>query len=336
MNLTRKYWLPALLVAGLHGGSAAAQEPLDFAAMAAQCQTDRAGFWRFGDELTGLLAATNVGPYEKGLARTTSWSDRVASVELTVEQEDESTGKAQEQALVAAFEAAGWTRAEDLTTIDIGLILIESNHVLMPPGHDDPATAPVFAGVSWFPGMLRMTCTSGEWSRLDRAEMDGDLGDGSPRPAPLPAITAVRPIKDNCADPAYVADIDDALFDGDAWVDQSAMRARQALRLETWMRWKLLGSGKVNEDQLWALEDRAVATETDDPEARLVQGMEMLSLFPEIEAARKAGDNAALCPLYIRIVDIMATEDKRRLDRWARIEPLYLEAAAPAGVDLSH
>lgn len=326
-----------MLVAGLQTGTAAAQEPLDFAAMAAQCRTERAGFWPFGAKLTVLLAATNVGPYDKGRARTTSWSDRVASVELTVEQEDESVGKAQEQALVAAFEAAGWTRVEDPATIDIGLILIESNHVLMPPGHADPANAPVFAGVSWLPGTLRLTCTSAEWTRRDRAEMDGELADGSPRPAPLPAITAVRPSKDSCADPAYVADID-ALFDSDAsdeWFNQSAMRSRQAQRLEVWMHWKLRKLGKLSDEQIWEIENRAVEPEPEDPNARMAEGMEMLALLPEIQGAKSSGDKAALCLLYVRIVDLIALADQRRLDRWGRIESLYLEAAAVAGVDLS-
>jgi hypothetical protein len=321
-------------------GTTAAHAAPDFAAMAAQCRSDGAGPWAFGEDLRAAPISTSVaaGPFSKALARTTSWSDRVASVELTVPVEDETAGKAQEQALIAALEAAGWTRAEDPANADIGLILIESNHILRPLGSDDTETAPVFAGVSWYPGELRLTCTSATWTRRDRAEMDGQLSADSPRPAPLPAITAVRPTKDNCADPVYVANVD-ALFGTDArnaWVDQSAMRARQAQRTETWLRWKLLGSGKVSEDQLWALEDRVVEPGDDDPEAKLIQGMEMFALMPEIEKAKAKGDTAALCPLYIRVIDILALEDKRRLDRWARIEPLYLAEAAAAGVDLSH
>jgi hypothetical protein len=307
--------------------------------MAAQCRSDGGGPWAFGADLSAAPISTNAGagPYAKALARTTSWSDRVASVELTIAVEDETIGKAHEQALIAALERSGWTRAEDPTTADIGLILIESNTVLRPADSGDTTTAPVFAGVSWYPGELRLICTSAEWTRRDRAEMDGQLPADSPRPAPLPTIAATRPSKASCADPTYVANVD-ALFGTDArdaWVDQSAMRARQAQRLETWMRWKMLGSGKVSEDQLWELEDRAVSPESDDPGSKLIQGMEMLALMPEIEKAKAAGDTAVLCPLYIRVIDILALEDKRRLDRWARIEQLYLAKAVAAGVDLS-
>lgn len=246
-------------------------------------------------------------------------------------------GKAQEQALIGALEGAGWVRAEDAANADIGITLIESNYILRPGDSDDTAAAPVFAGVSWYPSELRLICTSAEWTRRNRAEIDGQLAAESRRPAPLPVITAVRPSKQSCADPAYVADVE-GLFGvdaRDAWVDQSALRARQAQRLETWVRWKMLSSGKVSEDQLWALEDRAVPPENDDHEANLIQGMEMLALMPEIQKAKEKGDADALCPLYIRVIDILAMEDQRRVDRWARIEPLYLAVAAAEGVDLS-
>ncbi|NJS13873.1 MAG: hypothetical protein HC788_03670 [Sphingopyxis sp.] len=307
--------------------------------MAAQCRSGGGGPWAFGADLAGkpISVADDQGPFAKALARTTSWSDRVYSVELSLPIAEESVGKAQEKALIAALKAAGWTSVEMAGSLDIGMLLNESNYILMPPGVDDPATAPIFAGVSWFPSRLRLTCISADWVRRDRKEMDGQLPEDAQRPAAMSAITATRPTNDRCADPANVANIE-AMFGNDVrddWADQSARQSQQTRRIETWMRWKLLQSGKVSEEQLWALEDRAAAPDREDPGANLIQGMEMLALLPEIQAAKAKRDKAKLCPLYVRLIDFMALEDERQMDRWERIEPLLLAEAEAAGVDLS-
>ena len=186
-----------------------------------------------------------------------------------------------------------------------------------------------------------MRCGDPVLLALDQRERDGTLEPGSLRPVAPPYDPALRlPASTVCQSPAVQqlvsgsAKPDDEapeLAEFAAAASQESDRAHHAKRLNTWLEWKLLGSGKLDDRSLVALREKAAKQ---DVEGQMRQMMEVLAVGGELSAAREGGNAGKGCEAFRKLM--VFTHDRSRQDAayWNRVNVAVEAEAKRLGVDL--
>lgn len=276
-------------------------------------------------------------PFAEAELELTDWSDRLAAITWRGASPDGDVNARTMEAFRAAMAAAGWSetvQGDLMSPLGFDAVLFEK---------DLPTNLGLRRMLVEFdtPGALMLRCGDAELLELALAERGGQLVPGSPRPAlPAPGPRAALPDDTACADPgvqAVFAD-DDRIDESNpvlrrlmAAGEQSSAMSQAGKRLNTWLKWKLLGSGKIDDAALWAVQDRAEAPDG----ASLTREMTgFLEAAGAMMQARKAGDRAQTCRAFLDVVRLQHTRAQREAAKWAAINGAFEAEAARLGIAL--
>ena len=170
---------------------------------------------------------------------------------------------------------------------------------------------------------ITLRCSDFAMQAEAESERNGILAQGSQRPVAPPPMP---PLDDflarlDCTDPALLAMFAEVeeLDDAGALVmarlgppEGIHGEAEYNRRLVTWLRWRLLASEEIDEEAIWAIEER-IATE--EPVNHMAELVEMMGAVGGVFEAQEKQDSAALCASYRKAIVVMAEQsvlDARR------------------------
>ena len=276
-------------------------------------------------------------PFSNAELDLTNWSDRLAAITWRGASLDGAVNARTMEAFRAAMTAAGWAetvQGDLMPPLGFDAVMFEK---------DLPTNLGVRRMLVEFdtPGALLLRCGDAELMELALAERDGKLAPGSPRPAaPLPVIAAPLPGDAVCADPAV-----QAVFADNDQIDENNPVLRQLMaategpsaanrageRLNVWLKWKLLGSGKVDADALWTVQEQVSAHDGDAMTEELTR---FLQTGVALMEARKAGDRAGTCKAFLGMMRHQHARDLREAAQWVKVNAAFQKEAARVGVAL--
>ncbi|QYU68511.1 hypothetical protein J4558_27590 [Leptolyngbya sp. 15MV] len=218
------------------------------------------------------------------------------------------------------WRGAGFEGMENLTwREDVGAALAGAGWALVAEPEFDPMGAPTVYARAFdtatgpramtvefdTPGAFELRCGDSALIALMRAEADGELAPGSPRPLPPvpldPAALEAWLARIDCADAeiagafAQTDQIDAALVVLERRVGKAPeidAEADYQRRLGTWLRWTMRNSGAISQEELWAVEEAATPA---DASAEILEATAILELTAELMKAQQARDGKALC-----------------------------------------
>lgn len=202
--------------------------------------------------------AAPIAPFTEAHAIYTHWSDKLTAVEFSGASPDGDDNAAFEDGMVKVLDAGGWTvslrKVPILTPMGVGAY----EKVLVTA--DGPRLMMLQFDAS---GAVALRCGDFELLRLSEDEQLGWLAPGSPRPvmsaSPAGSLGILRP--EDCAKPEIRNNLDQVLDEGahpeiNGEFDQAVALDRYQTRLKTWLRWKIVASGKGNGNALWKIEEQ--------------------------------------------------------------------------------
>lgn len=276
-------------------------------------------------------------PFSNAELDLTNWSDRLAAITWRGASPDGDVNQRTMDAFRTAMTAAGWVetvQGDLMSPLGFDAVLFEK---------DLPTNLGVRRMLVEFdtPGALMLRCGDAELMELALAEREGKLVPGSPRPAaPMPFAAAPLPDDAVCADPAV-----QAVFADDDRIDENNPVLRQLMaategpraanrageRLNVWLKWKLLGSAKVDADALWTVQEQASAHDGDAMTEELTR---FLQTGVALMEARKAGDRARTCQAFLGMMRHQHARDVREAAQWVKVNAAFEAEAARLGVTL--
>ncbi len=327
---------------------AAAQEPvrIDAKQVLSLCPTVGQPGLRLGAPREGqdpaFLARINqlppsFAPFTEADLDLTGWSDRLAGINYLAASPDGAVNQAWGDALQQSLEADGWTPSSRRHLAATGMMdaRIYEKTVATAQG---PLTLIVQFDT---PGSLMLSCGEAALLELAHEEYEGRLAPGTPRPLPPADSAEARlPVEADCADPALLAAFADtkrineygpAFRKFAAGSDAIHARKRYHDRLHGWLVWRLLGSGKVTQDRIWELGDKANPG-TDKVATELMETM--LGQLGQVAQAQEKGDPAAMCRAMAGVIIASANKDRRDTEHWMRANAALEEEARRLGMQL--
>ena len=280
-----------------------------------------------------LDAFSALGPEHKPFTRmsavTTDWSGRLAGLEWTARFEDGVNLRDWRDSLQAKLQAHGWNTVDDARLKSSN----EVDSVLLGKVLDSPLGARPMVVEIDSSGAFLVRCSDQELLLLDAAERSGDLPPGTPRPvAPAEQGQLALPQRSECDRPEWKQAFAEITYPDQVGPTLARLvpsglpasdRAVHGERLNRWIHWKMIGSGKVNEEQLFSLEF-AAAPEAARP---FESGEHFLGTFGELFAAIEKRDAAAICKGTITLLEATSLDDQRKAARLEK-QNAALEAEA--------
>lgn len=257
-----------------------------------------------GDQPPELLRSlrrlpAEFAPFTEGELDTTAWSGRVAAITYRAVSPDGDVNDRLLEAFDDTMTTAGWTGVALGDTITPLSSLASRTLEREVEGPDGKRALLLEFDAS---GALGLRCGDPALLELDQRERDGTLEPGSLRPVAPQFDPALRlPEADACQSPAIrrlttspdKLDEDTpevAAFAGA--VSQESDRAQFDKRLNTWLEWKLLNSGKIDENRLVELRTKAAKQNID---GEMKSMMYLLELAADIADARENNDEFKAC-----------------------------------------
>jgi hypothetical protein len=253
-------------------------------------------------------------PFTEAELEYTPWSDRLAAIIYRAASPDDAENKAWEEALNTELYEAGWkpsARAELASPLTDEADIYEKAVDVV---GDSRVLFVEFD--AW--GALMLRCGDAELVELGRAEANAELEKGSARPQP-PRLMPVQPLPspEACRQPdlraafARLSDVDETSPVGKRLTD-AAMQVDQMRnyheRLSTWLKWKLLSSGKVTDLDIAAIYERA---SKDYGEAFEANVEEFADAVVETTKAQESENPEKICAAFIKIVNAKMRSDQR-------------------------
>jgi len=190
-------------------------------------------------------------------------------------------------------------------------------------------------------GALALRCGDPALLGQAKREQDGTLEPGSPRPVPPPFDPGLRlPEPAACQSPALQRlTVEKAKFDEEApeivpflaATMQESDRAQFGKRLNTWLEWKLLGSGKLDDNRLIDLREAAAKANVD---GEMRQMMEFLAIGGELAEARESGDAAKSCEALRKLMTFEHAKSRQQVAYWDRVNTALEAEAKRLGIGL--
>lgn len=278
--------------------------------------------------------AAPIAPFTEAHAVYTVWSDKLAAVEFNGASPDGEDNDAFIVGMTKRLVESGWKRVE--------IKVPRALHMLNPLAFEKvlpTADGPQMMLLQFdAPGAVLLRC--GDLRLLEQSEDEAaeKLAPGSTRPvSPIPPagpLVVLRP--EECARPE-IRDNFVQLLNGEGSpsiigpMDNAVTQARYQGRLRTWLRWKIIASGKSDEDALWKIEENADPIDGDTAERDFNSFMGSIL---EIDDANKAGDPEGKCR---GLLGVMLAETKRssaEAKRLAKINAALEAEGRRLGVNL--
>lgn len=277
-------------------------------------------------------------PLAEALVNYTAWSQRMASITWLGSGFEGMEDFPWLGGVSEALEQEGWT----LTHSDdaVGLFPTAEYRKTYPTGDGSREFAVVLSSS----GNFELTCGDAALMDLSEAEAEGRLAEGSPRPLPPPAEWEQEAdawlARFDCEDPGLIAGFAglsepgrsaDVVTERIGQPPDLSAQADYQTRLATWLKWKIQASGKVSEEQGWAIEDRAAADQgdqqRDDFTAFVIAAGSLID-------AEKGGDGAARCAAARSLFINMRRSGEHEASRTARANQVRMTEARKLGIQV--
>lgn len=296
---------------------------------------------RLGEE----LPLAEYGPYENlgpafapfAFAETelTSWSRRLYAVTYRAAHDGKTDLLAWQSDVVRALEASGWRTVPADDPIK-GRTYDSPTLIKSFGDRDQPRRMVVEIEAS---GSFMLHCGDYDLMQLDTEEEGERLAPGSPRPAigpapaaaalPRPTVCETKEWRDAFAavqsldqlGPTLIARLPGGLPPPEAGF--------QAQRLNTWLHWKMIGSGRFDQDAIWQIEARAAAPRDADKDFAgfLTQSSSVLN-------ADARNDPVARCRTLLAFVTMQFETDRKEAARIGKVNAALEQAARAKGVSI--
>lgn len=279
-----------------------------------------------------------LAPFTEAELEVTTWSGRVAGVTYRAASPDGEINSALLESFDSIMLADGWELSVTDETVSPMSILGGRALERTVEGPEGKRQLLLEFDAS---GALALRCADRALLAQAKRELDGTLDQGSPRPQrpsydsalklPEPAacdspalqrLAASRENMDEYA-PEMVTFAAAAMRDSD--------QAQWGKRLNTWLEWRLLGSGKITDDKLTALREKYARSGAED-EMRMT--MELLGIMGEVAEAREHGDQRGSCLALRKMMVFESAKNKAEADFWQRVNTALEAEAKRLGVVL--
>lgn len=280
---------------------------------------------------------SSFAPFTEADLDLTGWSDRLAGISYLAASPDGAVNQAWSDTLQESLEAEGWTRSPRRHLAATGMLDARMYEKIVPTGQGLRTLLVQFDT----PGALMLSCGDAALLELARAEYEGRLAPGTPRPVPpVGGETTQLPAETDCTDPSLLSvfsdpkkidETDPAFQKLTAGGDTIADRKRYQDRLHTWLTWRLLGSGKVTQDRIWELGSKANPG-TDNVAMEMMQTM--LGELNRVTEAQEKNDPAAMCKAMAGFIIATARKDQLDTEHWIRANTALEEEARRLGLQL--
>lgn len=282
-------------------------------------------------------------PFTEADLEMTSWSGKLAGITYRGASPDGDANRAWSEALVTTLQNEGWT---ELSQIDLASPLPYFAHYFERDVDSGSGRRTLFLEFDT-PGALVLRCGDLQLFEIQKNEAQDMLEEGSPRPPQLGDLeTALRlPDESDCDDPMLlqafrepgrIDETSEAFQKFAAAGENVAKVATSRQRLVTWLKWKLLRSGKVDQDRLWQLEDKASESAKTNP---LTLSEDVLVAVGKVSDAVQAKDGAgkpkAICRSMVGIILAQSAKEKQDSDYNAELARILESEAARLGIDVS-
>jgi hypothetical protein len=277
-------------------------------------------------------------PFTEAELETTSWSGKVAAITYRAASPDGDVNDALLEGFDAPMIAAGWEPVVlDRTVTPLSVLggRTLEREILGPDGSRKLLLEFDASGA------LALRCGDPALLELDQRERDGTLEPGSPRPVAPAYDPALRlPEPSACQSPALQRlTVENEKLEEEApelvpflaATTQESDRAQFGKRLGTWLEWKLLGSGKVDDNRLVALRTAAAKSNVDG-EMRLM--MQFLAIGGELAEARERGDALKSCEGLRKLMAFEHDKSRQQVAYWDRVNAALEAEAKRLGIGL--
>jgi len=251
-------------------------------------------------------------PFTQADLEITPWSQRIAGVSYVAESPDGSTNEKWGAAFEQSLLEAGWlvvSRKES-----------KSPFVAEPRSFEKQIETPLGRRTVFLrfdtPGALFLRCGDLKLFDVQKNERDGVLEPGSLRPVPpAPNINAAQAADADCEnatlleafkEPQIVDEANPALQAFVADAQEVADQRRYGSRLLTWLKWKLVVSGRVSEERIWQIQDEAAPRDLDAAAAAVT---DLLGSVVAMDSAQQQANPKAICTTMLRFMDWQIKSD---------------------------
>lgn len=261
----------------------------------------------------------------------TSWSRQLAAITVRAASPDGSANLRWQEAIASELRAGGWIPLADpalATPLEDGMLFEKTRR--------DGVDARRLLFEVAIAGARMLRCGDQALLRLDRDEAEGRLATGSARPLELlPESPARLPGSEDCTRPellaAFAGDNGDGVDDDapafvrfSARADQAARASSHAHRLQRWLAWRMLRSGRIDQERLWDIEQEVAPHKIDSIERDFG---DLLSGAGVAFKARERNDARGMCEAFVQIIIAQVRAEERNLERHKAIS-VALEAEA--------
>ena len=303
------------------------------AAIEALCPGQSGNPMQFGTAEESMDAATlsvvrvqaQAAGFEKVETRFTAWSDKLLGIELGRDVPDGAALDQWGDDFHDQITAAGWTVGEEPFMAGY-----QTRYEKVFAGNAQPRRLAIEVSLHGISRGVTLLCADAALQLEDQNETDGVLAEGSPRPTrppPQPKLDEFLARLD-CEDPellgafAKALNLEDAaaLVETRLTPEEVTAQADYQYKLVTWLRWKLRGSGAIDEDTLWGIEEDVREQHPLNFEEDLFA---MARIVEEVTEAEKAKDPAKLCGGYKGMVAYLFAQSAREERRHAALAAAF-------------
>lgn len=275
-------------------------------------------------------------PFTDAEVETTAWSGRVAAVTYRAASPDGEVNDALLESFDETMTAAGW--APVVLEHAITPLSVLGGHALAREV-DGPQGKQKLLLEFDASGALALRCGDPELLELDQRERDGTLEPGTARPVepaydptlrlPEPAVCQSPGLEQIFAAPGTLNEDAPELAQFAAASVQESDRAHFAKRLNVWLEWKLLNSGKVDDSRLVKLREQAAKQDVD---GQMGQMMGFLAAGGDMMKAQEAGNAVAACEAMRRVMGFTYDKARQGWAYWSRVNAALEGEAKRLGV----
>ena len=274
--------------------------------------------------------------FEKVEPQFTTWSDKLLGVELIHDVRDGAPLDLWGDDFHDQMTAAGWAVSEDSFMPGAQARYEKEIADLAEPG-----VLAIEVSLHGIRRGITLLCADAALQMKNQEELDGYLGEGSPRPVAPPALPPLDEFmaRLDCDDPATLDAFAEALTLEDAGAlvetrlapEDITAQAGYQYRLVQWLRWRMLQSGEIDESVLWDIEEKVREEHPIYFEEDLAMMGEIASGITDAETAK---DPARLCESYKSMVRYLAGQSAHEERRNAALAAAYEAEAVRRGIAL--
>lgn len=277
-------------------------------------------------------------PFTEAELEETSWSGKVAAITFRAASPDGDVNDALLESFDETMMRAGWepmVLGDTITPLSVLGGRTLEREVGGPQGKQRLLLEFDASGA------LALRCGDPALLELSRREQDGTLEPGSPRPVqppydptlrlPEPAACQSTALQRLTVEKGQLDEASPELVPFLAATMQESDQAQYGKRLNTWLEWKLLGSGKLDDNRLVALREAAAKASVD---GEMRQMMQFLAIGGELAAARENGDAAKSCEAMRKLMAFEQEKSRQQVAYWTRVNAALEAEAKRLGIGL--